>query len=65
VSATLTEFDRLPDVLTVPELQAYLRIGRRQAYELVRSGAIYSVRVSSAIRIPKSALAQYLAPKTS
>jgi excisionase family DNA binding protein len=50
-----------PDVLTVPEAAAILRIGRNRAYELVRSGELRSVRFGNrTIRIPKPVLVEFL-----
>lgn len=53
--------DTLPDLLTVDELQAVTRCGRRQAYELVRRGDIASIRIGRTIRIPKAAVQAWLA----
>jgi excisionase family DNA binding protein len=49
-----------PDVLTVPELAELLRIGRHQAYALVGTGAIWSCRIGSSIRVPKIAVERFL-----
>lgn len=49
-----------PEVLTVKELGKLLRVGRNQAYALVRSGAITSCRVGGSIRIPRPALESFL-----
>jgi excisionase family DNA binding protein len=51
-------------VLTVDEFAAELRIGRRQAYELVNGGGIRVVRVGRSIRVPRSALAEFLGETT-
>jgi excisionase family DNA binding protein len=53
-------FERYADVVTVPELAEMLRIGRNAAYELARSGIIPSVKIGKSIRIPKSAVIEYL-----
>ena len=37
-----------------------LDIGRNSAYELVRSGAIRSVKIGRQLRIPKQAIIDYL-----
>ena len=42
----------LSKVYTVKELQQILKIGRKQAYELISSGEIPSMRIGSSIRIP-------------
>ena len=48
------------EVLTVKQLMQVLQLGRKQAYELINSGQIYSVRINTAIRIPRWAVDQYL-----
>lgn len=53
--------DGLPDVLAVPDVARVLRIGRNQAYELVRSRTIPSVRIGRSIRVPRTALERFLA----
>ena len=50
----------LPLVMTVPEMAEILQIGRNAAYELVKSGAIRSIRIGKTIRIPKAALEEFL-----
>lgn len=55
-----TEFDHLPPVLSVPELAAVLHIGRNSAYQLVKSGQIRSIHIGKNIRIPQSALREFL-----
>ena len=52
--------NNLPLVLSVPELAAVLHIGRNAAYDLVNSGQIRCVRIGKNIRIPQSALLDYL-----
>lgn len=52
--------NNLPLVLSVPELAAVLHIGRNAAYDLVNSGQIRCVRIGKNIRIPQSALMDYL-----
>ena len=52
--------DNLPLVLSVPELAAVLHIGRNAAYDLVNTGTIRSIRIGKNIRIPQSALLDYL-----
>jgi putative molybdopterin biosynthesis protein len=47
--------------LTVRELAAYLRVSRRKAYELVANGEVPSVRIGSALRIPRAELDRQLA----
>ena len=52
--------DGQPAVLTVEEVAEVLRIGRRQAYDLVRSGRLYGVRIGRSIRVPRAALDRFL-----
>lgn len=47
---------RLPDVLTVEEAAAVLRIGRSAAYEAARSGDLPCVRIGRSLRVPRYAL---------
>lgn len=60
MAAPPSKFEDLPDNLTVDETGRWLRIGRRRAYELVRSGDLPSVRLGRSIRVPKRALAHLM-----
>lgn len=53
------------DVITVKELSTILRIGINGAYDLVRTGAIQSIRVGRQYRIPRKAILDYLEQSTS
>ena len=46
--------------LTVKELADILAIGRRQAYALVNSGKLHTIRVGTSIRIPKESVVNFL-----
>ena len=50
----------LPDVISVQELAAVLRCGRNQAYRLVSTGAVWSVKVGRGYRVPKAAVVAFL-----
>jgi excisionase family DNA binding protein len=51
----------LPPVLTVPEAARVLRIGRRQAYEAVRSGQIApTVRIGRRVLVPRGTIERLL-----
>ena len=50
----------LPLVLTVSDISKILGIGINTAYDLIRSGAIKSVRVGRQIRVSKSAFLELL-----
>lgn len=56
----ITNTDDLPLVLTISEVSKILGIGKNTAYDLIRSGAIKSVRVGRQIRVPKSAFLEFL-----
>jgi excisionase family DNA binding protein len=56
-------FENLPDVLNVRELAGALKIGRNNAYELVRSGKIKSVAIGRQIRVTKAAVIEFLSGK--
>ena len=51
----------LPEVLTVREAAAILRVGRNQLYQAVGRGEVGAVRIGRSIRIPKQALLDLLA----
>jgi len=50
----------LPDVLTPAEVCRFLRLGRNNVYDLLKAGAIRSVRVGQQYRIGKAALRDFL-----
>jgi len=56
-------FNDLPLTLCGEDLMPILGIGRNTAYELVRSGQIFSVKIGRQLRIPKQALIDYLSGK--
>lgn len=49
-----------PDVLTVPQLQDALGIGRSVAYSLLKNNTIKHFRIGKQIRIPKAYLLEYI-----
>jgi excisionase family DNA binding protein len=51
----------LPEVLTVSEAAAILRVGRNQLYQAVGRGELRAIRIGRSIRIPKHALLDLLA----
>ncbi len=56
----MTDFENVPDILTIPELQAVLRIGRSTAYRLIKTNDIHSIRIGRCIRIPKQFVEEYV-----
>lgn len=57
--------DQLPQVLTVREVAAMLRVGRNQLYEAVARGELPAIRIGRTIRIPATALRDLLAAPAS
>ena len=57
---TFVSTENLPLVLSIPELACVLDIGLNTAYKLVSSGQIRARRIGRRIRIPRSALLEYL-----
>jgi excisionase family DNA binding protein len=55
-----TALARLPEVLTVREAAAILRIGRNQLYQAVARGQLPAIRIGRSIRIPTQALLDLL-----
>jgi excisionase family DNA binding protein len=49
-----------PDFLTVQELAGVLRIGRNQAYALVKTGRVVGHRFGGTIRVPRTAIQRLL-----
>lgn len=50
----------LPLTLTVQQVAKLLKVSKNTAYRLVRSGTLRSIRVGRQIRVPRSALEDYL-----
>lgn len=50
----------LPEMLTVKEIAAILRVGRNQLYAAIARGELRAVRIGHTIRIPKTALLDLL-----
>ena len=57
---TYEYFASYPDVVSVDELQAMLRIGRNSAYDLLRSGAIQALKIGKKYIIPKLNVVKYI-----
>jgi len=59
--SSTTTLATLPEVLTVREAAAILRVGRNQLYQAIARGQLGAVRIGRSIRIPKQALLDLLA----
>ncbi|OII60287.1 helix-turn-helix domain-containing protein [Streptomyces sp. CC77] len=50
-----------PELLTVPEVMARLRLGRSTVYDLIRSRRLVSVTIGRSRRIPVEAVRDFIA----
>jgi excisionase family DNA binding protein len=50
------KFEDLPDLCTPDQGRAFLQVGRTTMYELLKSGAIPSLKFGNTVRIPKTVL---------
>ena len=50
----------IPLLMTVPEAAGFLRIGRNKTYDLVRCGALRSIRIGRQLRVPRDAILDFL-----
>lgn len=51
-------------VLKVPEVAQSLNCGRNSVYDLIHRGELRAIRVGRLIRVPESALAEFIAGAT-
>jgi excisionase family DNA binding protein len=58
-----TNVDDLPALCRVHEVAAWLGVSRGQAYAMVKSGALASVRLGRLVRVPREALAALVAER--
>lgn len=56
----MNNFEHIPDVLTIPELQKVLRIGRSTAYRLIKSSELRCIRIGRSIRIPREYVLEFI-----
>ena len=54
------DFEDIPSVLTVKDVQRLLRVSINTAYGLIRSGEIRAKTVGRQLRIPRSEFLRYL-----
>lgn len=54
-----------PMLLTVPQVEAALQLGRTRTYELLRSGRLPVLRFGRVIRVPRAALEVWVAENSS
>ena len=56
-------FDSYPDVVSVEEIQQMLRIGKNAVYQLLKDGAIKSIKVGKRYVVPKKYIIEFLMKK--
>ena len=56
----MNNLEQLPDVLTIPELQKVLRIGRSTAYRLIKTSKLRCIRIGRSIRIPREYVLEFI-----
>ncbi|MFF8587608.1 helix-turn-helix domain-containing protein [Streptomyces althioticus] len=50
-----------PELLTVPEVMARLKVGRTKVYDLIRTHRLVSIKVDGCRRIPDNAVRDFIA----
>ena len=58
-----TLFDSYPDVVSIEEIQQMLRIGKNAVYQLLKDGAIKSIKVGKRYVVPKKYIVDFLLEK--
>jgi excisionase family DNA binding protein len=61
LAGSISALAALPEVLTVRDAAAILRVGRNQLYQAVARGELAAIRIGRSIRIPRQALLDLLA----
>ncbi|GAA3849130.1 helix-turn-helix domain-containing protein [Streptomyces sp. NPDC059687] len=49
-----------PQLLTVPEVMARLKVGRSKVYDLIRSHRLVSIKIDGCRRIPADAVQNFI-----
>jgi excisionase family DNA binding protein len=49
-----------PELLTVPEVMARLKVGRTKVYDLIRTHRLVSIKVDGCRRIPDNAVRDFI-----
>ena len=56
----MSNFDHIPDILTISELQKVLRVGRSTAYRLIKTSELRCIRIGRSIRIPREYVLEFI-----
>jgi excisionase family DNA binding protein len=49
-----------PELLTVPDVMARLKVGRTKVYDLIRTHRLVSIKVDGCRRIPDDAVSDFI-----
>ncbi|MGY4992335.1 helix-turn-helix domain-containing protein [Streptomyces sp. 900105245] len=49
-----------PELLTVPEVMARLKVGRSKVYDLIRSNRLASIKIDGSRRVPAEAVRDFI-----
>ncbi|MFJ3137798.1 helix-turn-helix domain-containing protein [Streptomyces sp. NPDC086843] len=49
-----------PELLTVPEVMARLKVGRSKVYDLIRTRRLASIKIDGARRVPADAVRDFI-----
>lgn len=49
-----------PELLTVPDVMARLKVGRSKVYDLIRTRRLISIKIDGARRIPADAVRDFV-----
>ena len=52
----MTDFENLPELLTVDEIAGHLRVSRETIFSLIKAGDLPALRVGKQFRIRKDAI---------
>ncbi|MGW7078923.1 helix-turn-helix domain-containing protein [Streptomyces sp. NPDC054864] len=50
----------VPELLTVPDVMALLKVGRTKVYDLIRTHRLVSIKVDGCRRIPDQAVRDFI-----
>jgi hypothetical protein len=58
------DYNNLPPVLDVIDIKEFLKIGERQAYDLVNSNQFHVVRINRRIKVPRESFLNWFLGKS-
>ena len=54
------DYNNIPDVMTVKEVSAILKVGKNAVYKAIRCGRLRSIKIGKALRVTRPALIDFL-----